>query len=92
VSHEPYQILIFGSETRTTEVGFATYLLHKGTDIKFIKDLLGHFNIKTTERYLHVTKEKLVNIKSPFDDLWEKEDILGSWKINVLQLLKIRLN
>lgn len=54
---------------------FATHLLDKGTDIKFIKDLLGHFNIKTTERYLHVSKEKLVNIKSPFDDLWEKEDI-----------------
>ncbi len=54
---------------------FATHLLDKGTDIKYIKDLLVHFNIKTTERYLHVSKEKLVNIKSPFDDLWEKEDI-----------------
>ncbi len=54
---------------------FATHLLEKGTDIKFIKDLLGHFNIKTTERYLHVSKEKLVNIVSPFDDLWKKETI-----------------
>ncbi|MGN6533992.1 MAG: tyrosine-type recombinase/integrase [Ginsengibacter sp.] len=54
---------------------FATHLLDKGTDIKFIKDLLGHFNIKTTERYLHVSKEKLVNIVSPFDDLWKKEGI-----------------
>lgn len=51
---------------------FATHLLEKGTDIKYIKDLLGHFNIKTTERYLHVSKKKLVNIVSPFDDLWEK--------------------
>ncbi len=49
---------------------FATHLLDKGTDIKFIKDLLGHFNIKTTERYLHVSKAKLVNIASPLDDLW----------------------
>jgi len=54
---------------------FATHLLEKGTDIKYIKDLLGHFNIKTTERYLHVSKKKLVNIISPFDDLWEKGSI-----------------
>ncbi|MCZ2459850.1 MAG: site-specific integrase [Chitinophagales bacterium] len=54
---------------------FATHLLDKGTDIRYIKDLLGHFNIKTTERYLHVSKKQLVNIISPFDDLWKKEAI-----------------
>ena len=50
---------------------FATHLLEKGTDIKYIKELLGHFDIKTTERYLHVKKETLVNIISPLDDLWK---------------------
>ena len=54
---------------------FATHLLDKGTDIKYIKDILGHFNIKTTERYLHVSKRQLVNVISPFDDLWKKENI-----------------
>lgn len=54
---------------------FATHLLDKGTDIKYIKDLLGHFNIKTTERYLHVSNKKLVNIVSPLDDLWKNEKI-----------------
>ncbi len=54
---------------------FATHLLEKGIDIRYIKDLLGHFNIHTTERYLHVRKDKLMNIVSPFDDLWQKEDI-----------------
>jgi integrase/recombinase XerD len=37
---------------------FATHLLEKGIDVIYIKDLLGHFNINTTQRYLHVRKNK----------------------------------
>ena len=48
---------------------FATHLLEKGVDIKYIKELLGHFDIKTTERYLHVARDKLVVIQSPLDYL-----------------------
>lgn len=66
----------------TKEVGvhslrhsFATHLLDKGTDIRYIKELLGHFDIKTTERYLHVSKKQLVNIISPLDDLWKIKKI-----------------
>ncbi len=54
---------------------FATHLLEKGIDVMYIKDLLGHFNIKTTQRYLHVRKEQLVVITSPLDDLWKKGGI-----------------
>lgn len=54
---------------------FATHLLDKGVDIRYIKDILGHFNIKTTERYLHVSKKQLVNIVSPFDDLMKGGDV-----------------
>jgi integrase/recombinase XerD len=54
---------------------FATHLLEKGIDVIYIKDILGHFNIKTTQRYLHVRKEQLVTIISPLDDLWKKGGI-----------------
>jgi integrase/recombinase XerD len=48
--------------------------LEKGVDIRYIKDLLGHFSIKTTERYLHVAREKLVYIASPLDYLFKGEN------------------
>ena len=54
---------------------YAKHLLEKGTDIKYIKDLLGHFDIKTTERYTHVSKKALVNIISPLDDLFRNGKI-----------------
>ena len=54
---------------------FATHLLEKGIDITYIRDLLGHFDIKTTARYLHVKREQLVNIESPLDGLMSKEEI-----------------
>lgn len=51
---------------------FATHLLENGVDIKYIKELLGHFSINTTNRYLHVKKDQLVNIQSPLDAIFQK--------------------
>jgi len=67
---------------------FATHLLEKGVDIRYIKDLLGHFSIKTTERYLHVAREKLVHIESPLDYLFKKED--GRLNSGLVQLPNIK--
>jgi site-specific recombinase XerD len=50
---------------------FATHLLEKGIDILYIKDLLGHYSIKTTERYLHVKKDELITIINPLDELYK---------------------
>jgi site-specific recombinase XerD len=46
---------------------FATHLLESGTDIRYIKDLLGHTSIRTTERYTHVAAGNVLNIQSPLD-------------------------
>ncbi len=48
---------------------FATHLLDKGTDVTMIMKLLGHNDIKTTLRYLHVTNRDVLNIVSPLDQL-----------------------
>lgn len=53
---------------------FATHLLEKGIDIRFIKDILGHESIQTTEKYTHVARGQIVQIKSPLDDFWPKGD------------------
>lgn len=46
---------------------FATHLLENGTDIRFIQELLGHRNIRTTQRYTQITATSFRNILSPFD-------------------------
>lgn len=48
---------------------FATHLLEQGTDISIIQKLLGHEDIKTTLRYVHVSKKDLAKVESPLDKL-----------------------
>jgi len=48
---------------------FATHLLDKGTDVTIIMKLLGHNDLKTTMRYLHITNRDMLKIISPLDDL-----------------------
>lgn len=48
---------------------FATHLLEQGTDIRFIQELLGHNDIKTTLIYTEVSDKSIRKIISPLDHL-----------------------
>jgi len=48
---------------------YATHLLEQGTDIRFIQELLGHKDLKTTLIYTDVTNNNIRKIRSPLDNL-----------------------
>lgn len=48
---------------------FATHLAENGVNIRIIQKLLGHKNIRTTMKYIHITNVTIEKVSSPIDSL-----------------------
>lgn len=60
---------------------FATQLINNHCDIRTLQELMGHEDVRTTQRYMHVLTGGNHGVKSPLDGLTLIEEVDGSRNI-----------
>lgn len=58
-----------GIHPHTLRHSFATHLIENGYDVTNVQALLGHKSPETTLIYTHINSPKMINVKSPLDNL-----------------------
>jgi len=69
-----------GKGIHTLRHCFASHLLEAGYDVRRIQILMGHKSLSTTMAYLHVSRQGLGMVKSPFDFVDEEKQNTSPWE------------
>lgn len=56
--------------------GFATEMLRNGCDLRLLQQMMGHRDLRTTSRYLHIINRPGLNVISPLDRLPSQQDAI----------------